>query len=94
MCAHIQDAEQIDILDPHYYETAGWFYNNADVYDKLPDDTPYKIYVGEYAAIGRPSLYSSLGEAAYLRGVERNADKVRMVSYAPLIQHASAGVEK
>ena len=88
---YIQDAEQIDILDPHYYETAGWFYNNADVYDKLPDDTPYKIYVGEYAAIGRPSLYSSLGEAAYLTGVERNADKVRMVSYAPLIQHAAHG---
>ena len=88
---YIQDAEQIDILDPHYYETAGWFYNNADVYDKLPDDTPYKIYVGEYAAIGRPSLYSSLGEAAYLTGVERNADKVQMVSYAPLIQHAAHG---
>ena len=88
---YIQDAEQIDILDPHYYETAGWFYNNADVYDKLPGDTPYKIYVGEYAAIGRPSLYSSLGEAAYLTGVERNADKVQMVSYAPLIQHAAHG---
>ena len=30
---YIQEAEKIDILDPHYYETAGWFYNNADVYD-------------------------------------------------------------
>lgn len=88
---YIEEAEQIDILDPHYYETAGWFYNNAAVYDKLPADTPYKIYVGEYAAIGRPSLYSSLGEAAYLTGVERNADKVQMVSYAPLIQHAAHG---
>ena len=88
---YIQDAEKIEILDPHYYETAGWFYNNADVYDKLPDDTPYKIYVGEYAAIGRPSLYSSLAEAAYLTGVERNADKVQMVSYAPLIENAAHG---
>ena len=88
---YIQEAEKIDILDPHYYETAGWFYNNADVYDKLPDDIPYKIYVGEYAAIGRPSLYSSLAEAAYLTGVERNADKVQMVSYAPLIENAAHG---
>ena len=46
---------------------------------------------GEYAAIGRPSLYSSLAEAAYLTGVERNADKVQMVSYAPLIENAAHG---
>lgn len=90
---YIQDAEKIEILDPHYYETAGWFYNNADVYDKLPDDIPYKIYVGEYAAIGKPSLYSSLAEAAYLTGVERNADKVQMVSYAPLIENTVHGRE-
>lgn len=90
-CPYIKDAEKIDILDPHYYETAGWFYNNANVYDKLPADLPYKIYVGEYAAVGRPSLYSSLGEAAYLTGVEKNADKVQMVSYAPLLQNAFHG---
>lgn len=88
---HIQDTDTIEVLDPHYYETAGWFYNNAYVYDKLPDNLPYKIYVGEYAAIGRPSLYSSLAEAAYLTGVERNADKVQMVSYAPLLQNAAHG---
>lgn len=88
---YLQEAENIEIIDPHYYETAGWFYKNADVYDKLPDNVPYKIYVGEYAAIGRPSLYSSLAEAAYLTGVERNADQVQMVSYAPLIEHAAHG---
>lgn len=87
----VSDAEKIEILDPHYYETAGWFYNNANVYDKLPSDTPYKVYVGEYAAIGNSSLYSSLAEAAYLTGVERNADKVQMVSYAPLIENAAHG---
>lgn len=88
---NIPEAEKIDILDPHYYETAGWFFNNAGVYDKLPTDTPYKVYVGEYAAIGNSSLYSSLAEAAYLTGVERNADKVQMVSYAPLIENAAHG---
>lgn len=88
---YLQETEELEIIDPHYYETAGWFYKNADVYDKLPDNIPYKIYVGEYAAIGRPSLYSSLAEAAYLTGVERNADQVQMVSYAPLIEHAAHG---
>lgn len=87
----ISDAEKIEILDPHYYETAGWFYNNVNLYDNLPSDTSYKVYVGEYAAIGNSSLYSSLAEAAFLTGVERNADKVQMVSYAPLIENAVHG---
>lgn len=87
----IEKAGKVDIIDPHYYETAGWFYRNADLYDKLPQDIPYKIYVGEYAAIGRSSLYSSLAEAAYLTGVERNSDQVQLVSYAPLIENAAHG---
>lgn len=85
---YLEEAGPIEIIDPHYYETANWFYRNGDLYDKLPDDYPYKIYVGEYAATGRPTLYSSLGEAAYLTGVERNADKVQLVSYAPLLENA------
>lgn len=85
---YLEEAGPIEIIDPHYYETADWFYRNGDVYDKLPDDYPYKIYVGEYAATGRSTLYSSLGEAAYLTGVERNADKVQLVSYAPLLENA------
>lgn len=85
---YLKEAGPIDIIDPHYYETADWFYRNGDLYDKLPADYPYKIYVGEYAATGRSSLYSSLAEAAYLTGVERNADKVQLVSYAPLLENA------
>lgn len=85
---YLKEAGPVEIIDPHYYETADWFYHNADVYDKLPADYPYKIYVGEYAATGRSSLYSSLAEAAYLTGVERNADKVQLVSYAPLLENA------
>ncbi len=88
----LDEAGEVDIIDPHYYETPGWFYRNAYVYDKLPENYPYKIYVGEYAAVGRPlNLHSSLGEAAYLTGVERNADKVQLVSYAPLFQNSNHG---
>jgi len=88
---NIEELDEVEIIDPHYYEGADWFYNNADVYDKLPDNLPYKVYVGEYAAIGRPALYSSLAEAAFLTGVERNADKIQLVSYAPLIENAGHG---
>lgn len=87
----IDRLDEVEMIDPHYYETPDWFYNNADVYDKLSRRTPYKVYVGEYAAIGRADLYSSLAEAAYLTGVERNADKVQLVSYAPLIANSHFG---
>lgn len=87
----IKRLDKVEMIDPHYYETADWFYNNADVYDKLPKKLPYKIYVGEYAAVGQSNLYASLAEAAYLTGVERNADKVQLVSYAPLIENAHYG---
>lgn len=49
------------------------------------------MYIGEYAATGRNNLYSSLAEAAFLTGVERNGDKVQLVSYAPLLQNAHYG---
>lgn len=87
----IERLDEVEMIDPHYYETPDWFYNNADVYDKLPKNLPYKVYVGEYAAVGQSNLYASLAEAAYLTGVERNADKVQLVSYAPLIQNAHYG---
>lgn len=87
----LKKLDKAEIIDPHYYETADWFYNNADVYDKLPKNYPYKVYIGEYAATGRNNLYSSLAEAAFLTGVERNADKIQLVSYAPLLQNAHYG---
>lgn len=49
----IDRLDQVEMIDPHYYETPDWFYNNARVYDKLSRRTPYKVYVGEYAAVGR-----------------------------------------
>lgn len=87
----IDRLDQVEMIDPHYYETPDWFYNNARVYDKLSRRTPYKVYVGEYAAVGHADLYASLAEAAYLTGVERNSDKVQLVSYAPLIANAHYG---
>src|SRR5690606_9779313 len=42
-----------------------------------------KIFVGEYASQGN-RLYNAISEAAYLTGIERNADLVTMTAYAPL----------
>jgi len=54
--------------------------------------------MGEYAAQSvdvlstknRNNLACALAEAAYLTGLERNADVVRMASYAPLFAHVEA----
>ena len=80
--------EEVEMIDPHYYETAEWFYRNADVYDKLSRKVPYDVYVGEYAAVGRSDMFSSLAEAAFLAGAEKNSDKVKLLSYAPLISNS------
>jgi len=57
-----------------------------------------KVLAGEYAAhtsgVGRQenrnNWEGALAEAAFLTGLERNADVVRMSSYAPLFAHVDA----
>jgi alpha-L-arabinofuranosidase len=41
------------------------------------------VYVGEYATWGN-KLRNAIAEAAYMTGMERNGDVVRLSSYAPL----------
>lgn len=84
-----------DILDEHYYQSPEWFLKNAQRYDNYDRKGP-KIFAGEYAAhaVGIPNgttknnWRSALAEAAFMTGLERNADVVRMASYAPLLAHA------
>ena len=73
-----------DLVDDHYYADPLFFAANHDIYDTRTDAD---IYVGEYAStIGcrQGTLMGALGEAAFLTGVERDQDKVKMTSYAPL----------
>ena len=42
------------------------------------------MFLGEYASQDN-KLFNSLAEAAYMTGLERNADVVKMASYAPLL---------
>lgn len=83
-----------EIVDEHYYRPPAWFRNNADRYDSYDRNGP-KIFAGEYAAqsvaIASPDNKNNwncaLSEAAYMTGLERNADLVVMTSYAPLMAH-------
>lgn len=88
-------AMNADIIDEHYYRAPKWFLDNAKRYDSYDRKGP-KIFAGEYAAqsvsIASPDNKNNwecaLAEAAFMTGLERNADVVVMASYAPLFAHA------
>ncbi|HVL39624.1 MAG TPA: alpha-L-arabinofuranosidase C-terminal domain-containing protein, partial [Fimbriimonadaceae bacterium] len=76
----------LEIIDEHYYSNPAFFWRNTRRYDSYDRNGP-RIYVGEYAvtrASGEGNLAAALAEAAFMSGMERNADVVRMASYAPL----------
>lgn len=85
------------LIDEHYYKPPTWFFNNASRYDNYERTGP-KIFAGEYAAHSkenneaesRNNWESALAEAAFMTGLERNADIVQMCSYAPLFAHVDA----
>ncbi len=73
----------VPVVDEHYYEKPEWFLTHNKRYDSYDRARP-KVYVGEYASWGN-ALFNALAEAAYMTGLERNGDLVRMASYAPLL---------
>lgn len=85
------------LVDEHYYNSPEWFFSNATRYDSYDRNT-YKIFAGEYAAHNvrmaspdnRNVWEAALSEAAFMTGLERNADVVHMASYAPLLAHVNA----
>jgi alpha-L-arabinofuranosidase len=86
------------LIDEHYYRPPEWFFQNAARYDNYDRKGP-KVFAGEYAAHekeekpqseSRNTWLSALAEAAFMTGLERNADVVHMCSYAPLFAHVEA----
>ncbi len=83
-----------DVIDEHYYRRPEWFFENAGRYDQY-DRNSSKIFAGEYAGQSdktvsihnHNNVRTAIGEAAFLTGLERNADVVVMASYAPLFAH-------
>jgi alpha-L-arabinofuranosidase len=86
-----------DIVDQHCYANPLWFLSSSDRFDHYDRQGP-KVFFGEYAAQSvaivstknRNNLECALSEAAFMTGLERNADVVRMASYAPLFAHVDA----
>ena len=83
-----------DLVDEHYYKSPDWFYSNATRYDKYDRKGP-KVFAGEYASHDATTkkannFLSALSESAFMTGLERNADVVRLATYAPLFAHVDA----
>lgn len=84
-----------DIIDEHYYRRPEWFFQNASRYDNYPRNGS-KVFAGEYAAQSDKTVsvdnknnwQTAIAEAAFMTGLERNADVVNLASYAPLFAHA------
>ena len=77
----------IEMVDEHYYLAPAGFYKGETRYDNYDRNRKRRIYVGEFAVtsgkIGKGNLRGALAESAYMIGMERNADMVKMASYAP-----------
>lgn len=85
---------KVDLVDEHYYKEPDWFYKNAARYDNYDRKGP-AVFAGEYAShdhsTGKQNNFlSALSEAAFMTGLERNADIVHMCTYAPLFAHVDA----
>ncbi len=96
MWAHWRELKP-DIVDEHYYMTPEWFVSNTARYDHYDRSGP-KVFAGEFAAqtsgVAKPdnrnNWRAAISEAAFMTGLERNGDVVRMASYAPLMAHVDA----
>ena len=92
--------QKADLVDEHFYRNEEWFLGTAPKdrypncgalrYDSYDRKGP-KVFAGEYACHGRGKKWNhyetSLYEAAFMTGIERNADIVEMATYAPLFAH-------
>ena len=74
---------ELDLVDEHGYRSPRWHWQNHDRYDTYDRSGP-SVYLGEWAARSS-TVRSAMAEAAYMVGLERNSDIVRMASYAPLL---------
>ena len=77
-----------ELWDFHTYPSPSGMFNMQHTFDHYEAGQP-KIFVSEYASHGDGAGYGNLngaiGEAAFMNGMERNAQVVQMASYAPFL---------
>lgn len=80
----------VDLVDEHFYCPEDWFLAQGNRYDSYDREGP-DVFAGEYACHGKGKKWNhfnaAIMEAAFMTGLERNADIVKMATYAPLFAH-------
>jgi len=90
-----------DVIDNHHYMPPAAAIRNAHLYDNANRDGP-KIFEGEWASQEirgpnggqrplTPTFQCAVSDAAFLTGLQRNADIVIMSCYAPLFARIEPG---
>ncbi|RYG86259.1 alpha-N-arabinofuranosidase, partial [bacterium] len=94
-----------DLWDEHYYAEAWDMMAMATKYDGYDRKGP-AVFVGEWASFDKiapwergaigptPNMRCTLGDAAFMTGMERNSDIVRMACYAPLLVNVNPGARQ
>lgn len=94
----IDNISDYGVQDHHYYMNYVDFFSNTTLYDgySRKDSTRYDVFLGEYSANMASNLsgveydftanswLTALSEAAYMTGLERNGDVVKLAAYAPM----------
>ena len=95
-----------DVIDGHYYRSADEFLRMSPGYAKKCDRNGPEIFVGEWAAYETsfppwdkrsqdkpptPNLKAAIGDAAFMAGMERNSDLIKMQCYAPMLVNVNPG---
>lgn len=89
----ISSLSEYGVQDHHYYMSYYDFFRYATIYDSYSrDDDRYDVFVGEYSANQIDGTYKTvknswvcaLSEAAYMTGLERNGDVIKLAAYAPM----------
>ena len=83
---------EADIADDHYYNMPEFFAEGITHYDSY-DRQDADVFVGEFSVnqTYEGQLRAAVAEAMFMVGFERNQDKVKLASYAPLFQHVRYG---
>ncbi len=97
-----------DVVDEHYYRSTADFEQQAPGRFEAYDRKGPKIFVGEWAAYEDivpwdkrsqslppvPTFKATLGDAAWMTAMERNADIIVMQCYAPMLVNVNPGARQ
>lgn len=87
--------QPVEMIDDHHYSDPNYFINST--FDSRSRQQP-PLYLGEVAVTSVPqaqrgNVLCALAEGTYLMNAEKNADVVKMISYAPLLGHVNGLTE-